>query len=60
VKASNDSRVILITGGSSGFGAVSVNYLASRGHRVYGTSRRAAFPSNEGSLIVPPSTHCWH
>jgi NAD(P)-dependent dehydrogenase (short-subunit alcohol dehydrogenase family) len=57
VKASNDSRVILITGGSSGLGAECVNYLASRGHRVYGTSRRAEFPSNEGSshdpLIIP-------
>ncbi|MGB5298713.1 MAG: SDR family oxidoreductase [Thiogranum sp.] len=53
MKASNDSRVILITGGSSGLGAVCVNYLASRGHRVYGTSRRAEFPSNEDSLRAP-------
>lgn len=50
---SNDSRVILITGGSSGFGAVCVNYLASRGHRVYGTSRRVEFPANEDSLHTP-------
>jgi short-subunit dehydrogenase len=45
--------VILITGGSSGFGAVCVNYLASRGHRVYGTSRRVEFPANEDSLHTP-------
>ena len=57
VTASNDGRVILITGGSSGVGAACVNYLASRGHHVYGTSRHAEFPSNEGSsqapLIIP-------
>ena len=53
MKASNDCRVILITGGSSGFGTACVNYLASRGHRVYGTSRRAEFPSNEDSLRAP-------
>jgi len=53
VKAANDGRVILITGGSSGLGAVSVKYLASQGHRVYGTSRRAEFPSNAESLHAP-------
>ena len=54
MKASNDRKVILITGGSSGFGKACVNYFASRGHRVYGTSRRAQFPSNEDPSPVPP------
>jgi NAD(P)-dependent dehydrogenase (short-subunit alcohol dehydrogenase family) len=34
--------VVLITGASSGLGRACADYLAGRGHRVYGTSRRAA------------------
>ncbi len=33
--------VILITGASSGFGRATAEYLAGRGYRVFGTSRRA-------------------
>jgi NAD(P)-dependent dehydrogenase (short-subunit alcohol dehydrogenase family) len=39
--APNDARqVVLITGASSGIGLECARYLASRGHRVYGASRR--------------------
>lgn len=35
-----DSQVILITGASSGIGAVCADYLHRAGHRVYGAGRR--------------------
>lgn len=35
-------RVVLVTGASSGIGEACATYLAARGFRVYGTSRRAA------------------
>lgn len=35
------SKVILITGASSGIGKACSEYLAQRGHTVYGTSRKA-------------------
>ena len=35
-------RVVLVTGASSGIGLACAAYLAGRGFRVYGTSRRAA------------------
>lgn len=33
------SKVILVTGGSSGLGAAICDYLSSKGYKVYGTSR---------------------
>jgi NADP-dependent 3-hydroxy acid dehydrogenase YdfG len=33
------SKIILVTGGSSGLGAAICEHLASKGHKVYGTSR---------------------
>jgi len=53
LKALNDRAVILITGASSGFGKVCVDYLYGRGYRVYGTSRRAAFPSKGDASRLP-------
>lgn len=35
-----DNKVILITGASSGLGRACADYLAQRGYRVFGTSRR--------------------
>jgi len=39
------AKVVLITGASAGFGLACSELLAERGHRVYGTSRRADFPA---------------
>lgn len=47
-------RVVLVTGASSGIGLASASYLASRGFRVYGTSRRV--PENETVLTTGQAT----
>ena len=40
----SEAKVVLVTGASSGFGEAFAAELARRGHRVYGTSRRASLP----------------
>ncbi len=47
------SKVILITGASSGLGRACANHLAGLGHHVYGTSRRAAFPESSAERGSP-------
>jgi NAD(P)-dependent dehydrogenase (short-subunit alcohol dehydrogenase family) len=53
MKKSQVPKVVLITGGSSGFGKVCVDHLAGCGHRVYGTSRRARFPTDRNTSQLP-------
>lgn len=48
-----EEMVVLITGTSSGIGKACADYLAIRGYRVYGTSRKAPFPPS------PPLPRHW-
>jgi NAD(P)-dependent dehydrogenase (short-subunit alcohol dehydrogenase family) len=43
----SDPEVVLITGASSGFGRSIGRYLAGKGYRVFGTSRRASADTHE-------------
>src|SRR3989442_2473584 len=48
-----ESRVVLITGASSGFGRETARLLLSRGFKVYGTSRNpSAKPQESGVGIL--------
>ncbi|MGO4449902.1 SDR family oxidoreductase [Phyllobacterium sp. TAF24] len=50
-----ETRVVLITGASSGIGKMCAAHLHSRGYRVYGTSRRAVVAgSNENGFTLIP------
>lgn len=44
-------KIILVTGGSSGLGASICEYLASKGHKVYGTSRKATEMGSNFTMI---------
>ncbi|HLY74589.1 MAG TPA: SDR family oxidoreductase [Planctomycetota bacterium] len=46
----SESKVILITGASSGIGQACADELASRGHRVFGTSRNP--PGKKGAVEI--------
>jgi NAD(P)-dependent dehydrogenase (short-subunit alcohol dehydrogenase family) len=51
-----NQRVVLVTGASSGIGLVCATYLARRGFRVYGTSRRGTGGAEPGTMTGPGST----
>ncbi|MEO9964840.1 MAG: SDR family oxidoreductase [Reichenbachiella sp.] len=55
---SKNKRVILITGASSGIGKACYDYLLSKGHTVYGTSRQVSEsdPKMLKMDVVEPST----
>lgn len=45
-----DSKVVLITGASTGFGRVTAEFLAAQGYRVFGTSRKAKQGEKRGGI----------
>lgn len=47
------ASVVLVTGASSGFGRAIAARLHARGHRVFGTSRRASLPSSGDGAAAP-------
>ena len=51
-----EKKVILITGSSSGIGKATSEYLAKKGYRVIGTSRKAQ--SKENTSSIPDISPC--
>ncbi|WP_128545488.1 SDR family oxidoreductase [Larkinella soli] len=51
------SKVILITGASTGLGEAIASYLVQRGHIVYGTSRHAEVSKKSYTMITMDVTH---
>lgn len=50
----SSSKVILVTGGSSGLGKAMCQSLAEQGHRVYGTSRKLQHEKKVGNYFLIP------
>jgi len=48
----DESKVVMVTGVSSGFGQAIAAELQARGHRVFGTSRRASATAPSGCSLV--------
>jgi NAD(P)-dependent dehydrogenase (short-subunit alcohol dehydrogenase family) len=48
----SNTKVILITGASSGIGLVTARYLVQQGHHVYGTSRQPAQARADGFTLL--------
>ena len=46
------AKVILITGASSGIGKACANYLAQKGYKVYGTSRKPSEPIKDYEMLT--------
>ncbi|MFT7685210.1 MAG: short-subunit dehydrogenase [Candidatus Azotimanducaceae bacterium] len=49
----NRQKVILITGASSGFGKAFAQKFASKGYKVFGTSRNADYTEKNGVVMIP-------
>jgi NAD(P)-dependent dehydrogenase (short-subunit alcohol dehydrogenase family) len=50
---SANTRVVLITGASSGLGFITAQYLAKQGWRVFGTSRNPPQAQTDGFTLLP-------
>ena len=50
------SKVVFITGASSGLGLAIAEYLSKNGHIVYGTSRKSILPAGDVKMLVADVT----